>query len=192
MRAKTPATPSQGFFRKIIFSKKVSCGMPPPGPPHRPPIFLNFFQFWTTGAPFYIFFFYYITVFLFIFSLFLLTFFSIIERRAVVIQPPQFNVGVLAASLKSGGCWKTGYANCFPLTTTRMAQARSHGPSPYPPFCFANCFPLTASRMAENINAGSRTCDHQIMNGRSYPLDHLGSSPATCVFKHRDLCPNRG
>ena len=47
-------------------------------------------QFWTTGAPFYIFFFYYITVFLFIFSLFLFTFFSIIECRAVVLQPPQY------------------------------------------------------------------------------------------------------
>ena len=31
----------------------------------------------------------YITVFLFIFSLFLFTFFSIIEGRAVAIQPPQ-------------------------------------------------------------------------------------------------------
>ena len=31
----------------------------------------------------------FITVFLFIFSLFLFTFFSIIEGRAVVIQPPQ-------------------------------------------------------------------------------------------------------
>ena len=66
---------------------------PPPGPPHGPPIFFkNFFQFWTTGAPFYIFFFYYITVFLFIFSLFLFTFFSIIECRAVVLQPPQYIV----------------------------------------------------------------------------------------------------
>ena len=59
-------------------------------PPLDPPFFLIFsFHFWTTGAPFYIFFFYYITVFLFIFSLFLFTVFSIIEGSAVVIQPPQ-------------------------------------------------------------------------------------------------------
>ena len=97
MRAKTPATLSAFFFRKLIFSKKFARPCPPPldpppwTPPHGPPIFFNFFfQFWTTGAPFYIFFFYYITVFLFIFSLFLFTFFSIIECRAVVLQPPQY------------------------------------------------------------------------------------------------------
>ena len=90
MRAKTPAPLSAVFFRKLIFSKKFARPCPPPGPPHGPPIFFNFFfQFWSTGAPFYIFFFYYITVFLFIFSLFLFTFFSIIECRAVVLQPPQ-------------------------------------------------------------------------------------------------------
>ena len=62
IRAKTPATPSESFFRKIFFSKKFARPCPPPGPlhgtPHGPPIFFNFvFQFWTTGAPFYIFFF---------------------------------------------------------------------------------------------------------------------------------------
>ena len=105
MRAKTPATLSAVFFRKLIFSKKFARPCPPPpgpppldpppwtppmDPPHGPPIFFKKnFQFWTTGAPFYIFFFYYITVFLFIFSLFLFTFLSIIECRAVVLQPPQ-------------------------------------------------------------------------------------------------------
>ena len=84
------------FFEKICSTMTPPPGPPPgppldpPGPPHGPPIFFNFFfQFWITGAPFYIFFFYYITVFLLIFSLFLFTFFSIIECRAVVLQPPQ-------------------------------------------------------------------------------------------------------
>ena len=81
-----PGYPVCGFFSKIIFSKKKFVRYAPP----LDPPFFQFFQFWTTGAPFYIFFFYYFTVFLFIFSLFLFTFFSIIECRAVVIQPPQF------------------------------------------------------------------------------------------------------
>ena len=41
------------------------CEWPSLDPPHRPPIFFNFFfQFWTTGATFYIFFFYYTLVLL--------------------------------------------------------------------------------------------------------------------------------
>ena len=74
-------------FEKQKIRKKIRDVCPPPRPPHGRPIFLNcFFQFWTTGAPFNIFFFYYITVFLIIFSLFLFTVFSIIEGRAVVIN----------------------------------------------------------------------------------------------------------
>ena len=90
-----PGYPFCGFFSKTNFFEKICSTMTPPldpplDPPHGPPIFFKFFfQFWTTGAPFYIFFFYYITVFPFIFSLFLFTFFSIIEGRAVVLQPPQ-------------------------------------------------------------------------------------------------------
>ena len=61
-------------------------------PPWTPHFFQFFFLFWTTGAPFYIFFFYisvlYYCVSLYIFTVFV-HFFSIIEGRAVVIQPPQ-------------------------------------------------------------------------------------------------------
>ena len=91
MRAKTPATLSAVLFRKLTFFEKICSTMPPPPgpPPWTPHFFQILFQFWSTGAPFYIFFFYYITVFLSIFSLFLFTFFSIIECRAVVLQPPQ-------------------------------------------------------------------------------------------------------
>ena len=67
-------------FEKQKNSKKISRRMPPP---HGPPIFLSFFSsVLDHRGPFYIFFFYYITVFLFIFSLFLFTFFSIIECRS--------------------------------------------------------------------------------------------------------------
>ena len=40
---------------------------------------------------------------------------------------------------------------------------------------FANSFSLTTPRMAENINTGSRTCDQEILDGMSYPLDYLES-----------------
>ena len=82
-----PGYPFCGFFSKTNFFEKNCSTMTPPWTPH---FFQFFFQFWSTGAPFYIFFFYYITVFPSIFSLFLFTFFSIIECRAVVLQPPQY------------------------------------------------------------------------------------------------------
>ena len=102
-------TLSAGFFRKLNFRKILLDHDPPPGPPPwsppwnppgpppldpppwTPHFFQFFFQFWTTGARFYIFFFYYITCvpLYLVVSLFLFTFFSIIEGSAVVLQPPQ-------------------------------------------------------------------------------------------------------
>ena len=87
------AASSTTSLRSILESKKfekkfLTYAPPPPWTPPGPPIFYNF-SVLDHRSPFYKFFFYYITVFLFIFSLFLFTFFSIIEGRAVVIQPPQ-------------------------------------------------------------------------------------------------------
>ena len=71
-------------FENQDFKNFKKRRMPPLGPAPWTP---HFFDFSILDQLFYIFFFYYITVF--IFSLFLFTFFSIIEGRAVVIQPPQ-------------------------------------------------------------------------------------------------------
>ena len=109
--------PDKGEFMQYkvpLFMQDNGAGATLPWtPPMEPPFFsIVFFHFWTTGSPFYIFFLYYITVFLFIFSLFLFTFFSIIEGRAVVLQPPQYSF--MAASfkvsirlfVKRGGCFQ--------------------------------------------------------------------------------------
>ena len=81
-----PGYPFCAFVSKNNFFKKNSCGMPPMDP-QGSDFFLKFF-----GPPeplLYIFLLLYYCVPL-IFSLFLFTFFSIIEGKAVVIQPPQF------------------------------------------------------------------------------------------------------
>ena len=84
-----------GFFSKTnFFENKFVQYAPPPRPPHGPPLDPPiFFNFGPQEPPFIFFssiiLCLFITVFLFIFSLFLFTFFSIIEGRAVVIQPPQ-------------------------------------------------------------------------------------------------------
>ena len=62
MRAKTPATLSAVFFRKLIFSKKFARPCPPPldpppwTPPMDPPFFSNFFFSFGPPEPPFIFF----------------------------------------------------------------------------------------------------------------------------------------